>query len=1223
MPIFSLAGAAIAGALFGGSAIAATLIAGGLAFGASLLMQSLNRPKQRAYAAVQGEIQYGADVPASTLFGPGKTKGHHIFYAKWGSGNKFNADVLLLANGWCDGLEPVVFFEGERRTLVTRPVIGNEAAHYGVSGFGTLISIRFYDGRPGQGVDTKLVADTAGLGQNWKNTSRCAGLTYVVLERQYDAEKFKSRAEFEFVLRGLREYDPRKDSTVAGGSGPQRLGTPSTWVYTQNPAVHRLNYQLGLRGLISGRTLIGEGKSLGQLDLGSYIASMNACDAVRAGKPTYQCGLFVNAEDDHTEILKEFDDAMAGYALNRRGLSGVVAGAPQIPVVSITANDIPIDRAQDLKRRKSAFELYNYMSGQFISREAHWTPDSLKPVYVNADVAADGRPRQTRNDFLQVSDPDIAQYLLNIRYRQNRKGGSATVPVSRRVGFAVQEGEWVTFDGKSWLVTGWRADAQLRVTLTLSETGADVYSSAGISPGPIVIPPTAPINPSLLSTVQNFDVEAGLLNGTGGLDVPVLRFTWTPPDDPTITAVRIVYKVNSGAGADSATELQYDVAVNPESGRYITSKNVESDKVYVARATITTVPDRLKTFTPWASTILATGRAYSDVLAGSIIATKLADAAVTASKLMDGAVTSLKLADRAVSTTKIALAALTSELLASGAVVADKLANGAVTITKFASGLTPIEIVGSLPSTGNFEGRQVFLTTDDKLYRHAGSPSGTAGFTSAVAADDLAGQITATQITDGAISTPKLAAGAVAADKIAANAVTADKIIANAVTTAKIAAGAVTATEVAANAITTAKIAAGAVTATEIAANAIIADKIATNAITTAKIAAGAVTATEIATGAVTAVKISAGAVTADKVAANSITGDKLVANSITARELILTDFENLVPNGSFVNGDAAGWTLPAGVTVVSGPSDAPTQYVLKFDETTVDRYANAIGLNIISCQPGDQFLFRVDAETTGAPRKSRIHLRAGFIDNTGASLGLALVVADSGDMSSTSFSTISGTFTVPPGAAGITALTVRKVAQADSSGGLNVTNVAVFRRASAELIVDGAITADKLAVNAIIAGKIAAGAINTASLFVDGVVITDVIANNAVTVANAVVSTNEDSTGNTNADHTIQTFAINPTGNRLIVRALATLWMNGTTYYGTIKLKKNGTTMVSAAIGAAQFPRTQWGLAYVDNSPSNATWTLTVSGNVGGGGHIGNVFNYGFRSIDYLNSKR
>lgn len=592
-----------------------------MAFGTKFAFSKANQPKKQKFTAVQGQVQMGGDVPAGSLFGTGKTKGHRAYYAKWDKGNKMNADVFILANGWCDGLEPYVYMFGAKANLIAKPVVGGEAARYFVEGYidgdgNSSIDIRFYDGRPGQVADAELVSKTAALGNSWKATSRLSGLCYVVVYRYYHLKFFRDagrgRPDFEWVLRGLREYDPTKDSTVAGGNGPQRINDRSTWVHTLNPAIHRLNYQLGLRGLRSGRTIVGEGKSLGQLDLASYFVAINYCRTLRKGKPVYQCSLWVDGDTDHTEALSAFDDAMAGYGVNRRGLSGVIVGAPQIPVLDITPQDIPARRAKQKQLRKSAFALYNHVSGQFTSPDAMWNPESLKTVMVNADVAADKRPRQTSNDFLQVHDADIAQYLLNIRYRQNRKGGTATVPVSRRVGFAVQEGEWVTYEGKTWMVAEWRLSEQFEGTLELTEAGADIYDDADIAPGPIVIPPVAPINPSQLFTVQNFDVHAGMIQGGNGFDVPALEFVWDPPDDPTITDVLFVYRV------DGTVEEFTDQCGEPESGRYRTTKNIISEKAYIARATVKTNPDRLRTFTAWRTTATATGSLTLQVGLGQV-----------------------------------------------------------------------------------------------------------------------------------------------------------------------------------------------------------------------------------------------------------------------------------------------------------------------------------------------------------------------------------------------------------------------------------------------------------------------------------------------------------------------------------------------------------------------------------------------------------------------------
>ncbi len=79
-------------------------------------------------------------------------------------------------------------------------------------------------------------------------------------------------------------------------------------------------------------------------------------------------------------------------------------------------------------------------------------------------------------------------------------------------------------------------------------------------------------------------------------------------------------------------------------------------------------------------------------------------------------------------------------------------------------------------------------------------------------------------------------------------------------------------------------------------------DYILTGAIIASKIGASAVTAEKIAAGAIVADKIAAAAITGDKIAANTIGANNIAAAQITARHLILTDYENLVPNGFFAH---------------------------------------------------------------------------------------------------------------------------------------------------------------------------------------------------------------------------------------------------------------------------------------------------------------------------------
>jgi len=309
------------------------------------------------------------------------------------------------------------------------------------------------------------------------------------------------------------------------------------------------------------------------------------------------------------------------------------------------------------------------------------------------------------------------------------------------------------------------------------------------------------------------------------------------------------------------------------------------------------------------------------------------------------------------SSSQIADNAVTSAKIAGSAVTSSELADLAVTIGKFGSGVKPLEVLGSLPAAGT-QGRVVFLTTDNKLYRDTGSvwvetiPStdvtGTFGTSqiaddaitaakvaagaigsseiaaSAVQASELAtNAVTETKISSLAISTAKIqanaitsgliAASAVVAGKVAAGAIDTTELAADAVTAAKIAAGTITASEIAANTITAGQIAAGAIAASELATNSVTSTKIAAGAIVAGKIAAGVVDTTELAADAVTAAKIAAGVITATEIASNTITAGQIAAGAIAASELATNSVTSVkIAAGAVIAGKIAADAITA-----------------------------------------------------------------------------------------------------------------------------------------------------------------------------------------------------------------------------------------------------------------------------------------------------------------------
>ena len=276
--------------------------------------------------------------------------------------------------------------------------------------------------------------------------------------------------------------------------------------------------------------------------------------------------------------------------------------------------------------------------------------------------------------------------------------------------------------------------------------------------------------------------------------------------------------------------------------------------------------------------------------------------------------------------------------------------NGVViSITDFASGITPVEIVATLPSTGNYQGRIVFLTTNGKLYRWTDvSTTGTTFWVASVATADLTGTINLATQVSGTLTTAFAAAGlinsnviinangtltgagggqvllnnlsgTIAAGQIAANAIVAGKIAALAVTAGTIAAGVVTTDtmtantingdRILANSLAADKIVANSITAGQIAAGAINTDELAANAITAAKIAAGQITAGHISVAGISADSLTSGLINAARIAANTITGNMISAANLGAIKAALGDV-----SAGTINLSGSGW-IRSGMT--------------------------------------------------------------------------------------------------------------------------------------------------------------------------------------------------------------------------------------------------------------------------------------------------------------------
>ncbi|MVA79866.1 hypothetical protein GOZ89_10615 [Agrobacterium vitis] len=271
-------------------------------------------------------------------------------------------------------------------------------------------------------------------------------------------------------------------------------------------------------------------------------------------------------------------------------------------------------------------------------------------------------------------------------------------------------------------------------------------------------------------------------------------------------------------------------------------------------------------------------------------------------------------------------------------------------------------------------------------------------------------------------------------------------------------------------------------------------ESLAAGSVVVTKLAAGSVTTSALAAGSVVASTIAGGTITGDKVAADTIGANNLAAGSVTAKSLTLTDYTNLVPNGNFSSSDlAAIWTFNKGlsddtVSFVAGGSSSGGQALLLRKPTVGSAHDLSITLNLsyaIPVEGGKVYAFDVSYYTYANPSAGGFWWRMFYYDGAKNYLGSYADLVSNQPIS-TARLRYNSRITIPSTARYVT-FQVFNSADNASAANLLIDYLALRKANAAELIVDGSITADKLAVNSLSAitanlGTVTAGVIQASN---------------------------------------------------------------------------------------------------------------------------------------------
>lgn len=234
---------------------------------------------------------------------------------------------------------------------------------------GPVLYLRGHLGTAAQAVDSMLNSAFVDAGTNHRHR-RCAKTVVRCVLVPGSESKWNGRApqSITAVMRAMKVYDPRADGTFPAGSGAQRLATPSTWAWSDNPALIWANY----------RTLaapLGPGWDTDRIDWQSVFDAANACDALVAiptatTEKRFRCDLVVDASMEPREVIAKILATMAGKERHFNGLWHVYAGTFPATDFALTDDD-PIGEVQ-YRKQPQIEDRYNQVKGSFIDRARLW-----------------------------------------------------------------------------------------------------------------------------------------------------------------------------------------------------------------------------------------------------------------------------------------------------------------------------------------------------------------------------------------------------------------------------------------------------------------------------------------------------------------------------------------------------------------------------------------------------------------------------------------------------------------------------------------------------------------------------------------------------------------------------------------------------------------------------------------------------------------------------------
>lgn len=284
--------------------------------------------------------------------------------------------------------------------------------------------IKYYDGSQ-TAADPMLVDKYGGdPDRPWSADMIGAGIPYAILTFRLKRDLYSGFPKVRFVMGGVPLYDPRKDTTV-GGSGSHRWGQPETYEVSTNLAVQVYNIKRGIT--LPGGDVWGGDMQADDLPLSSWFAGMNAADVsvdLEGGgtEPAYRAGFEVFVNDEPATVIEELLKAGSGQVSEIGGVWKIRIGGPGLPVFFFTDDDVNIRESQNFEPFPGVGGTYNAVHASYPEPESLWQTADAPPLYNSEWEAEDGGRRLVADLSLRAAPyPKQVQRLMRAYIQEERR----------------------------------------------------------------------------------------------------------------------------------------------------------------------------------------------------------------------------------------------------------------------------------------------------------------------------------------------------------------------------------------------------------------------------------------------------------------------------------------------------------------------------------------------------------------------------------------------------------------------------------------------------------------------------------------------------------------------------------------------------------------------------------------------------------------------------------